>query len=780
MTLTRPIELEKFLARFFGEGNDLKREVLDNSPTPMAQCARLWLDGFNHTHRLMLPRQSNDHIYWYAIAFSDGDSRDMREQLMAFVGPSFSTFRGERSSLKQEDPVESAIIDFAGTDPLVFRFQAGQDNKQWQQLAEALTLMFNICQNAEARPVELPRAIGRVLRDFYIALSAGNRDDAERALKYLRTNRLLDALNLQFMDVQLRSALGLWDEIIGLSNFSELVRVRRTRGVTRALIQAVYHSKHLDDFEMAKDVNGACRHFRDEIRPQFDELYRVRYGLTDSEVLKSFMLLAVTDTPQRPELRDELLSIPNIAATDLDYLNMLARLIPPTSQVGAATISVTTKVEEVARALEALRHGQFEEAMELVLRSKPSLERVKILLECSYELQTIASEQLVVTAVGQLSATDRDTLFQSRKFKNFWQAITKQPGEALPESVKDILPPNDWLEWLSRLSDITLSSDRMLDIASRGADEWSIESFVQITDISDRFINILNAATRDSNIARERLRDALPHLLRFLQKDVDYPRVTFRKMYESLRMEFAYSCEAGTASDFAVFGDLCGALLELGVDSAGYKSILDESKHLWLNFASPSNLRAMLDIVDRLVYFGCPVGEQSARSELAVGIFAKATPWVQSGRIDRENWRFLKQLATELALAEFIADVQLGGPAAEAEQEDLEEYDPLSSIAGLIVIHTLTEPAGLRVREILKQRSPQCKVEVNCDKVGSTHLKELARNADVFVLVTHSAKHAASTFIENHRKGRTILKPSGKGTSSILLELVKYATSGKE
>jgi len=133
-----------------------------------------------------------------------------------------------------------------------------------------------------------------------------------------------------------------------------------------------------------------------------------------------------------------------------------------------------------------------------------------------------------------------------------------------------------------------------------------------------------------------------------------------------------------------------------------------------------------------------------------------------------------------LALAEFIADVQLGGPAAEAEQEDLEEYDPLSSIAGLIVIHTLTEPAGLRVREILKQRSPQCKVEVNCDKVGSTHLKELARNADVFVLVTHSAKHAASTFIENHRKGRTILKPSGKGTSSILLELVKYATSGKE
>ena len=66
------------------------------------------------------------------------------------------------------------------------------------------------------------------------------------------------------------------------------------------------------------------------------------------------------------------------------------------------------------------------------------------------------------------------------------------------------------------------------------------------------------------------------------------------------------------------------------------------------------------------------------------------------------------------------------------------------------------------------------KVEINSEKVGSVKLRDLARNADIFVIVTRSAKHAATNFIEMHRKDKPTLRPTGKGTSSILYELAQY------
>src|SRR5207248_7727343 len=87
--------------------------------------------------------------------------------------------------------------------------------------------------------------------------------------------------------------------------------------------------------------------------------------------------------------------------------------------------------------------------------------------------------------------------------------------------------------------------------------------------------------------------------------------------------------------------------------------------------------------------------------------------------------------------------------------------DPLSRLNGRLVIHTLTEGAGHRVRLILQQRSPECQVELNSDKTGTCQLKELARSADLFVMVTASAKHAATGFIEMHRPaGRPLLRPA--------------------
>lgn len=766
------IELEEFLNRFFGAGNDLTKEQIDSGATVICKCARQWLEDFRlKRRRTVLPRKRGQELDWYAIALSESDFRDLREQLMAFVGPSFSTFRGERTVMDKNNTTEAALIDFIGPNPMVFRFKSARDSQRQQQLVEALNLMYQVCTDIETRPPELQKATGRVLRDFHIALSADNRYDAESALQYLRKHHRLDTLNLQFLEIQLRSELGLWEELLTLPNINEILRSRRPRSVSCALIKAVYQH-YLSCYEENSDVSTACQIFREEIRPQFDTLYYARMGLTEPDVLKSFMLIAVTETPQRPELRDEILSITDIPPLDLSYLRTLGKLIPDT------VLSVTkqkdlVQIDVVTKAREALEEGQYDNAVELASKAMTSLDQAKVLLECAYELQTISVEKLTTEAVEALTSDDRELLFQSRKYQDFWEKIARPLGETITEVPVSIVVPSDWLDWFGMLSEPSISRERILQLAAMGVDEWSIESFVSTPDVAEKCIKALENSTQYT-LGRERFHEALPHFLRFLERDTGFPRSSFKRIYEMLRMELVYSCETGTASDFTIFGDLCEAALVLGVNSTEYQVILDEATHLWTSFASLSNLRPIFDILDRLMYFACPQDKVAERLAFATLIFTKVLPWIQSGRIERETWRFLRQLSMELQLAPLLDGVETD------EQElltDIVEQDPLADLTGTLAIHTLMEAAGVRVRDILKHRSPRCKVEVNHDRVGTPRLREMARNADIFIMVTHSAKHAATIFIENCRKNQPILKPIGKGTSSILYELVKYMES---
>ena len=77
-----------------------------------------------------------------------------------------------------------------------------------------------------------------------------------------------------------------------------------------------------------------------------------------------------------------------------------------------------------------------------------------------------------------------------------------------------------------------------------------------------------------------------------------------------------------------------------------------------------------------------------------------------------------------------------------------------------------------RVRSFLEERYEQIEVRLNHDKVGSDALRVLAKQADIFIMATASAKHAATHFIEQHRPKETLLvRPAGKGSASMIRAL---------
>jgi hypothetical protein len=121
------MNLDSFLKRFFAPPNRLtiasKPELAHwvarlSGPEPKATVLPCWRDGAI--------------VDWYGLAFSDRELRTLAEGLTAFVGPSYSTFRGQAAELDRADPIEAAVCELvAGR---AFKFRGADAREVWRAL----------------------------------------------------------------------------------------------------------------------------------------------------------------------------------------------------------------------------------------------------------------------------------------------------------------------------------------------------------------------------------------------------------------------------------------------------------------------------------------------------------------------------------------------------------------------------------------------------------------------------------------------------------------------
>jgi hypothetical protein len=135
----------------------------------------------------------------------------------------------------------------------------------------------------------------------------------------------------------------------------------------------------------------------------------------------------------------------------------------------------------------------------------------------------------------------------------------------------------------------------------------------------------------------------------------------------------------------------------------------------------------------------------------------------------------LAELASELGASEVVKAIR----PPEAEADGARTAPNRGALAGkMIAIYTLTDPAATRTADFLTSNFDDVVVEVSNDHVASDRLQTLARAADVFVVATRSAKHAATTFIEAQRPpGRPIVYADGKGSASLIRALFSYISA---
>ena len=273
------------------------------TPTDVQQRLGPFVEDLQHEKEIIaLPRvrEEDGEVVWYVLCSSPRTNRIARDQVQAFLEPTYSNFEGIPTQMDPSDPVEAAIL--AKYQENAIRIEI-PDRNLIEIARERLALLSRLEKEYPPRHGTRIRPAGRVLRDFEYALLTNQQAIAADCIEELRLAGQLSAANLLFLELRRLAAGQHWDAILALTALQELLTVAKPRRVTEALIRAVYFV-HLKKFEENARANEAIEMFRSEIWPRFRNLYQTRANLVGVEIDASFSWsMLVIRTAQKSAVR---------------------------------------------------------------------------------------------------------------------------------------------------------------------------------------------------------------------------------------------------------------------------------------------------------------------------------------------------------------------------------------------------------------------------------------------------------------------------------------------
>ncbi|MGV9862632.1 protein DpdD [Rhodococcus koreensis] len=208
--------------------------------------------------------------------------------------------------------------------------------------------------------------------------------------------------------------------------------------------------------------------------------------------------------------------------------------------------------------------------------------------------------------------------------------------------------------------------------------------------------------------------------------------------------------------DLATIAALLDIALRSGMKQVDYVDLLLELQSSYEQWSSPGNAPLVLDLIDRLAMSACP--DEDARRNFTTTVFSPLLRHLP--RLYNVDRTFAARLSTEIGLD---LDWSLHTTATDAVEPD---QSPLA--AQRVLLYSLDEGVLSRCAEQLVQTFASLRVAISHDHVGGPQLKEKIRNADIVVIATRCAKHAATGFIGKYAESSKIFYAQGSGSASLL------------
>ncbi|WP_327030589.1 protein DpdD [Micromonospora sp. NBC_01740] len=215
------------------------------------------------------------------------------------------------------------------------------------------------------------------------------------------------------------------------------------------------------------------------------------------------------------------------------------------------------------------------------------------------------------------------------------------------------------------------------------------------------------------------------------------------------------------SSDMAGIVALLEITLRGGLPATEYRNLLDDlgaEGDRWISVNQASVILDMCDVIAR-----APSPDKEARLRILQLLLAPLA--VQSGRLE----------ADQLALACLINDEFGMGLAPIFPNPPPSVKSTLTSVRQ-VLLYSLDQGALRRVSSILAGLAPALHVQLSSDYVGSRQLKQWVHRADIIIMATRCATHAATGFIRSTaRPGATIREAEGAGSASLLRAVISAA-----
>jgi len=746
-----------FETEFFGPGNRLRWEAIQaNTLSPeIRQRLGPFLEDFaSNLEVLALPCVREDgRVQWYIVCRSPRVTRVARDEVRAFLGPTYSDFEGKPKPLDPNDPVEAAVLAEYGEN--AFRIAIG--SREILDVArERLRLMIQIQGERPTRYAKRIRAVGRILRDFEYALLVADGVTAEECIEELRAAGKLSASNLLFLEIRRLATCGNWDAILALPELDTLLAIARPRRVTEALIRAVYNSR-LRGFEEENQPKEAFSRFRTEIFERFRDLYKTRASLAGWEVDASFLLVAAQSHEGRQGAVNQILERYPGGSTQRTYLEAIAGQITTTEQAPHSALLATARA--------AFSEADIDRAFELSIKLPPSFDRSALLLRCARDMGTLATAEAAIASLETLSEKDQKRVDQHvvlGKIRDDLAQLSANDSAGSPESAIAAEIPRDWIAWLRRLT-VPEPWKAAVSVAETAAREWALEGLLENPSDVQEIADLLLAPRPEwGQLA---LQDALPFFLEFCERSESDTRL--RAVYENLFLTVALDAFVSMPQVFALLR-ITSARLQLGVSAQDYVAVIQGLSSAIRAVESPAVAESALDAIEMLIAAPCPDVREREQFFLNVnGVFQR---WFT--RVESSQFALLRSLGEEIGVSGGVSDQDLG-----TGSEDTGAI--WASLSGKkIAVYSLQESALRRVVNVLHSLCPDVRVDTFHDHVGgSPSLRTASERADIFILAIAAAKHAATGFIEDRRpKGLVTLYARGQGSAGMLHALAQHLT----
>jgi hypothetical protein len=641
----------------------------------------------------------------YAIADKGTAWRKLQPLLLASVGMTLTDFDGRTVSNLADNGLEGELKRRSLT---VARFEAPPAITQ--SALNALTRLVNLTAQAPEQGAELLRTTSQLLHAFDLAIAAGNADEAGNVLELLRQRQQLDTLNLYFLQVRLFAEFLEWERLAEVEWFQQLALTRRPASVTAAMVKALYH-QHLAPLT-AESVEIVLRTFRENVLRDSGTLFASLPRVRSAAVSVAFLLHAIVSENETltGRLQDD-----DATEWDDETRDLFARCL---AHARADAPPVAAPQNELAEIIAALQSGAVKNKLELLA-----------MLDVAGDVGTLAAENVVLEIAERIEVDAAEDVLPPD---------VEVPATRLPET---------WVDWFQLLPEMPHATARR--IAQQAADEWPVLEQLATTAEVERLVEAASACASD-----HRASIAIPHLIRWVQKDEYWPNPDLRKLYEDLYTTLILSSQPrpDTLQHSLTMLD---ALLSLGSSPQDYGNLVSGLLSALPSYAAVNTIDLLLDASELLVSH--PGGDNNLRNAC----------WTEVVAIMRRFAAFLspaqRAMADELGAAYgLLPELPV---AATAQARVAPNWQ------GRIGIYTLRDDAGQRAQALLQRLYPGSTIQLNNDHVATAALRQLAESADVLVVNWTSAKHAATDAIKRARPQGFTWAPGG--ASSIVAKVAQ-------